>query len=92
MLESLHISPAQVGFLFVVNFVEMNLIIINSMKYGMCDININDIYSKYFVYNDSSFILFQCDFTYNLLLQYNVSGRLFSVLSEVTINVSCLKA
>ena len=77
MLESLHVSPAQVGFLFVVNFLEMNQIIINSMKYGMCNINIYDIFSKYFVYNDSSFILFQCDFTYNLLHNIMSVGVIF---------------
>ena len=37
------------------------------MKYAMCNIHINDYYSKYFVYNDSNFILFRCDFTLNLL-------------------------
>ena len=45
----------------------MNQIIIISMKYAMCNIQINDQYSKYFVYNDSGFILFPCDFTNELL-------------------------
>ena len=37
------------------------------MKYAMCNLHINDKYSKYSVYNDSNFVLFCCDFTYNLL-------------------------
>ena len=58
------------------------------MKHAMCYTHINDYYSKYFVNNDSNFIFFLCDFTYNLL--YDVGGRHFSVLSDFTINVSCL--
>ena len=30
----------------------------------MCNIDINDHYYKYFIYNNSRFILFHCDFTY----------------------------
>ena len=45
-------------------FVEMNQIIINPMKYAMCNIHNNDHYSKYFICNEPSFILFQCDFTH----------------------------
>ena len=37
------------------------------MKYAMCNIHINDNYSKYFVSNDSNFILFYSEFTYDLL-------------------------
>ena len=45
----------------------MNQILINSVKYVLCNVHNNDNYSRYFIYNQSSFILFQCDFTYNLL-------------------------
>ena len=48
-------------------FIDKNQIIIFSIKYAMCDIHINDYYSKYFVSNDSNFILFHCDFIFNLL-------------------------
>ena len=43
------------------------------MKYAMCNIHINDYYSKYFVYNDSNFILFHCDFTNNLGLLFDIT-------------------
>ena len=48
-------------------FIEKNQIIINSMKHAMCNIHINDNYSKYFVYNNSNIILFYSDFTNNSL-------------------------
>ena len=44
-----------------------NQIIINSVKHAMCNIHINDNYSKYFVYNNSNIILFYSDFTNNSL-------------------------
>ena len=47
-------------------FVEMNQIINNSMRYTLYNLHISDNYSKYFIYNNSSLILFHCDFTYNL--------------------------
>ena len=37
------------------------------MKYVMCNLHNNYYYFKYFVYNESNFILFHCDFSYNLL-------------------------
>lgn len=37
------------------------------MKYAICNIHINDNYSKYFVYNYSSFTRFHWDITYDLL-------------------------
>ena len=57
------------------------------MKYALCNIHINDFYSKYFVYDDSNFILFHCIFTYSLLYD---GGRHFSVLSDFKMNVNCL--
>ena len=73
-------------------FVEMNRIIINPIKYAMWNIHSNDNFSKYFIDNELSFILFHCDFTNNLPLRHNVGGLHFLVLrqSDVTINVSCL--
>ena len=47
------------------------------MKYAMCNIHINDYYSKYFVFNDSNFILFHFDFTYNLLYDITSSDVIF---------------
>ena len=64
-------------------FIEMNQTIINPRKYAMYIIHNTDNYSKYFICNEPSFILFQCDFT------HNVGGSHFSVLSDVTINVGC---
>ena len=50
----------------------MNQIILDSIHYAMCDKHINDHYSKHFLYNDSSFILFQCDFVLWLTLWHYV--------------------
>ena len=62
------------------------------MKYVMCNIHINDYYSKYFFYNDSNFILFHCDFIYNTCHYITSAEVIFTVLSDVTINVCCLQA
>ena len=43
----------------------------------MCNIHIKDYYSKYFVYNDSNFILFYCDFTHNLLYAIAMAEVIF---------------
>ena len=51
----------------------MNQIIINTIKNAMCNIHINDQYPKYFIYDDSSFILFYYDFIYNFL--YDITSR-----------------
>ena len=48
-------------------FRENNQILIISMKHALCIIHINDYYSNDLVLNDSNFILFRCDFIYNLL-------------------------
>ena len=58
------------------------------MKYAMCNVHINDNYSKYFVYNDSNFILFHCDFTCDLLYNITSADVIFLVLSVVTININ----
>ena len=50
----------------------------------MRNIYINDNFSKYFIYNDTSYILFHWDFTHYLVYD---GGCHFSVLSDVTINV-----
>ena len=60
------------------------------MKHAMCNIHINDYYSKYFVYNGSNLFVFHCDFTYNLLYDRMLEDIIFSVLSDVTKNASCL--
>mgnify|MGYP003691482707 CR=1 FL=1 len=44
-------------------FVEINQIIINSIKYAMYNIPNNDNYSKYFVYNDS---IYKCNLLYDI--------------------------
>ena len=59
------------------------------MKYAMCNIHNNYHYYKYFIYNDLSFILFHCDFTYNLLYDTTLMDVIFW-LSDFTINASCL--
>ena len=43
----------------------------------MFNIYIIDNYSKYFVYNDSNFIQFHCDFTYNLLYDKTSADVIF---------------
>ena len=58
------------------------------MKHALCIIHINDYYSNDLVLNDSNFILFRCDFTYNLLYDITSAEVIFSVLCDVTINVS----
>ena len=72
--------------------IDKNQIILNLMKYAMCNIHINYSYSKYFICNDSNFILFHCDFTYNFTLRHHFRGRnvlVFSV-SQLTLAVySC---
>ena len=47
---------------------------IKSIKYAMCNTHVhnNEKYSKYFLYNGWSFIMFDCGFTYNLL--YDVTS------------------
>ena len=57
-------------------FLEMNLIIINYMKYAMCNIHIT-YYTKSFDYNDSSFILFHWDFTYKLRYDLTSTWAIF---------------
>ena len=37
------------------------------MKYTLRDIQNNNNYSKYFIYNESNFILFQCDLKYDFV-------------------------
>ena len=71
-------------------FIERNQIIINSMKCAICNIHFNDNFSKYFVYNDSNFILFYCDFTHNLLLGHIALADVifrFWVMSQLTLAV-----
>ena len=46
--------------------IDKNQIIMTQMKFAMCNIHTNHYCSKYFLYNNSYFILFHCDFTYNL--------------------------
>ena len=58
-------------------FIDKNQIIIFSNKYAMCNIHIKDYYSKYFVFNDSNFILFHCDFTFNLLYDITSADVIF---------------
>ena len=58
-------------------YVEMNQIIINSIKYALCNIHIKDHFSKYFIYNDLWFILFHCDFTNNLLYDITLVDVIF---------------
>ena len=57
------------------------------MKYVMCNIYIKDYNSKYLVYNDSNFIVFN---VISYKIYFSVGERHFSVLRDVTINISCL--
>ena len=60
------------------------------MKYAMCSLHINVYFSKYIVFNGSKFILIHCDFTYNIFYDITSADVIFSVLSDVKINVTCL--
>ena len=59
------------------------------MKDPLCNIHINDYYSKYFICNDSNFILLQFDLTYNLLLDITSADVIFWG-GDVIKNLNCL--
>ena len=58
-------------------FIEKNKIIINSVKYARSNIHIIDNYSKNFVYNETNFIMFHCDFINNFFYDLTSADVIF---------------
>ena len=92
-MERLSIIYAKSWISVCSEFVQMNQIIINSIKYmyAICDIHIEENFSKYFIYNESSLNVFQWDFTYNIIY-LTIKIPFFDVYGDINLAGQVIKS